>query len=351
MLCDTVVRAAETWNNPFGIKKARGADAAFLRKWLAESAALVRNSERFVLDQDAIRVITHVQESKPATLLAGTGIVRVPHQRVWVEFGSDEFLSALNEIGTRNTWSKYGQGGHVGLLIKATDQTFQRGIYQVVFQETARSCPVRYPIAVAFDFSNPDENTVHRFRAEKNILMEGSSIRSFSETNPGIAHRHHENKEHEQALVDLNNLFLVLHHQKACGVLNAVAQGRDIDQAYLHRKWVRLVGFYTRTVMSCLMLLNSRNLAQTTFMSAPAINRSLCKGQTQVRLSHGKVSINLSKVQRNRDIAGSSDSADTPLHSVRGHWKVRKTGVFYWRPFDRGNPAQGTITRNYHVTA
>jgi hypothetical protein len=42
----------------------------------------------------------------------------------------------------------------------------------------------------------------------------------------------------------------------------------------------------------------------------------------------------LSRIQRNR--IGSDNPIDIQAHPVRGHWKLRSTGLFWWSPFIRG---------------
>jgi hypothetical protein len=37
------------------------------------------------------------------------------------------------------------------------------------------------------------------------------------------------------------------------------------------------------------------------------------------------------------------------LHMVRGHFKVRRTGVFFWNAFQRGNPALGFMHKDYEL--
>ena len=38
-----------------------------------------------------------------------------------------------------------------------------------------------------------------------------------------------------------------------------------------------------------------------------------------------------------------------PLHTVRGHFKQRKTGLFWWSPFIRGHIENGAVDKDYRV--
>jgi len=66
-------------------------------------------------------------------------------------------------------------------------------------------------------------------------------------------------------------------------------------------------------------------------------------------LSHHVVKIRIGDRQAAR---ASAEGAGSPLryHMCRGHWKIRKTGVFFWRSFWRGDAALGTIEKDYEVT-
>jgi hypothetical protein len=38
------------------------------------------------------------------------------------------------------------------------------------------------------------------------------------------------------------------------------------------------------------------------------------------------------------------------MHMVRGHWKVRKTGIYFWHPHFRGDKSKGVIEKDYQLT-
>jgi hypothetical protein len=49
--------------------------------------------------------------------------------------------------------------------------------------------------------------------------------------------------------------------------------------------------------------------------------------------------------QRMADARGVNREA-ARQHLVRGHFKIRKTGVYWWAPFLRGDARHGTIKRH-----
>jgi hypothetical protein len=48
-------------------------------------------------------------------------------------------------------------------------------------------------------------------------------------------------------------------------------------------------------------------------------------------------------------VDGSRDNTPMREHFVRGHWKVRKSGIFFWHPYLRGNRDIGRVEKTYDV--
>jgi hypothetical protein len=46
---------------------------------------------------------------------------------------------------------------------------------------------------------------------------------------------------------------------------------------------------------------------------------------------------------------GDADSAQLRAHFVRGHFKVRKTGIFWWSAYQRGDPKLGFVHKDYKL--
>jgi len=49
--------------------------------------------------------------------------------------------------------------------------------------------------------------------------------------------------------------------------------------------------------------------------------------------------------------AGATSAHDIRMHFVRGHFKVRKTGTFWWTPHKRGNKLIGRVEKDYVASA
>lgn len=107
--------------------------------------------------------------------------------------------------------------------------------------------------------------------------------------------------------------------------------------------------FILRAAMVGLALMNSRNLVTIEARDPAKINKARKLRGKRAMLSFSEVRVNLSRRdQRTADQIGST-SADIRQHIVRGHFKVRKGGVYWWRPFLRGSAEAGQVIRRGYI--
>jgi hypothetical protein len=102
-------------------------------------------------------------------------------------------------------------------------------------------------------------------------------------------------------------------------------------------------------VRSILLLLNSKNLTHSEDTPAPErLNRQRAKAGRLPLLGHTKIRIKLSRALQQR--AGEERQKEASrLHAVRGHFKVRASGVYWWSDFMRGDPTRGSLRGTYKI--
>lgn len=95
--------------------------------------------------------------------------------------------------------------------------------------------------------------------------------------------------------------------------------------------------------------LNSRNLIEVESTDLTRLNRSRQRRGKLPLFDHKVVRINRDIRQMIRDEAHSesNDASGIRTHWRRGHFKVRKTGVFWWSPHIAGKPELGQIEKKY----
>jgi len=102
-------------------------------------------------------------------------------------------------------------------------------------------------------------------------------------------------------------------------------------------------------LMGVLSLLNSKNVVEFTPVSFAKKNKAAVKDGRLPLFEYHEISIHQRYTKRNMDPATAGDGKKFRFHWCRGHFKVRKTGVFFWSSHGRGDPKLGSIGKDYHV--
>ena len=108
--------------------------------------------------------------------------------------------------------------------------------------------------------------------------------------------------------------------------------------------WIGEPGY----IIATLALLNSHNASEIAVVNPPQNKRRKLVGKPLL-FDYHMLCIPQRYKQRNIPATG-DDPVQLRAHFVRGHFKVRKTGVFFWSPYQRGNPALGFVHKDYALT-
>ncbi len=348
MLCDDVIHAANPrmWRRPFGLRRPQGA----LRNWLMIAANRVRSAQRFAISAEALHVISHVAQSKPSSLMAGLGIARLPFHKLFIEYDwNQRFRILVDEFDYPDLREDKAKKLRFGLLASATDETLQRGTVHLLTKYDDYT-PTMGPIYLDFDFAL-ENNLVRQRHAERGTLATVESVKNNTnnrhpkEYSPRFVNQPSET----DAMTEMNNIFDVCYDPEAKPHLEQIGEdGQDAINKYVN-SWRVNMGGEARFFLGTIMLLNSRNLADVKEVSVRDANRVRRSNDLQSIVTHHRVSIKLTKVSRNRMNSQGIPVGEMAYHMVRGHWKVRKTGVFFWRPHFAGNRDKGTVVKDYDV--
>lgn len=103
-------------------------------------------------------------------------------------------------------------------------------------------------------------------------------------------------------------------------------------------------------VLAVLALLNTRNASVREQVSMSKINKKrAASGRYELQEYHVLKIHPRVKARMVQAGGGRGGSMELAHHIVRGHWKVRRTGVFWWHPFWRGDPEKGKVEKGYQV--
>jgi hypothetical protein len=102
--------------------------------------------------------------------------------------------------------------------------------------------------------------------------------------------------------------------------------------------------------LAVMALLNAKNGASAVYIPAPeALNARRRKAGKPEKVDYHQLTLRLGPHDAPRARGGVSDRGAMRAHTVRGHFKIRKSGVYWWRPFIRGEVAEGFARKSYKV--
>jgi hypothetical protein len=110
------------------------------------------------------------------------------------------------------------------------------------------------------------------------------------------------------------------------------------------RDWGSEVHF----LLSTLALLNAQNAVEVEPVSKDTHNAKRSR-KGQFPLSSHKVIHIHPRLQALASSTTGSDRHPLRAHMVRGHFKHRKSGLYWWSPFMRGDRNLGLVTKDYQL--
>lgn len=260
-------------------------------------------------------------------------VCRVPFERTWVEVrfkDRPKVIARLDrplEIGTETP-------GRVGLLIEPTGLP---GIYALTLAWDTPSFAGPMPLNISIVGALAD-------------LSGGESPPEVMQTLQDGLYGVDANGSKERGPMPLPMTFMMggAHFLPLAKALHENAPEKAsmfVERA--QADWAGEPWFW----MAVLALLNSRNGASVTAGDdRTKLNRARAKGGKPALVDYHVLTVRLNKAERAAMRAGEVTHASMRAHVVRGHFKLRKTGLYWWRPFVRGDLSRGFADKGYALT-
>jgi hypothetical protein len=123
-----------------------------------------------------------------------------------------------------------------------------------------------------------------------------------------------------------------------------IEEAYDLIQQLARSDWAGEVAY----LLAVIGLMNARNASDTVASNLGKLNRARIKRAERPLFEHHILKIH---EHQQRRVSSISSATHAPMrgHFVSGHWKVRKTGIYFWRPFKRGDFRRGTISKDYRL--
>jgi hypothetical protein len=356
MLCDDICERACRPLGRLNLPPDLAALAEAQQQLVVGLAAKVRDAQCFVLTRTALACIEVVRSARPSTLLSAKEFMRPPFRRVWFEFCRADLLSTVGEVIPLGPGSN--RYARMGMLIETTDQTERRGVAYSAFSVDRSEHPeaqrlgIKPPLitvleaALLFDFM--DGQTTQTARRQLNLVPAMRDLHEEVEHLRRLAKGSINVEQEARALKVLNDMVCGVEIERCDSAFHDHALFRPALNELLQRHHEELA-IDASLVPAFLVMINSRNAIASSAPDLRRLNRSRERSGKLPMLEHKILDVPISRVQRNGLAALGISSGDIRQHWVRGHFKVRRTGVYWWAAHRRGDADQGIIRNTYRM--
>lgn len=299
-------------------------------------AAYLRKSERFVFSDECMHAAWDVSQGKPSSLLSALDMVRAPFKETWLEWNGGSY-----GVGERG--NKYGTPvpERVGAHIQALDDDMRRIGITFAWRHAGKPISI-CPVGIVANWHDKWRLGAIKYASESDDQFR----RRAKSLVPARRAKWLDSDEELKALRELSerqtpaiNPYMKEYFE-AAERRGSQAQVRSMfDQA------MRDIEGEGSVVFALLCLMNSRNCVETAVGDQRAERQSRRARGKKPPLSYSTVTINLSRRDQRIAEGVGATPAEIREHIVRGHFKVRRTGVFWWRPFFRGDAEIGRVER------
>jgi hypothetical protein len=337
---------------------------------LTSLGSAIKTAQRFKLADDVTLACKELIHSRPSTLNAALPLCRLPYPSIWVE--------ARGGLGRQHITAKDRQTPvKQGVLVESNSDTGQTGAMTVAWSyrtEPGRLELSHTPFAIYFDW-RADYAVSDLVNATHAKLLKKTNDDPFlTAMTTGIVHKFQNRLSHTQLSEAMRNAGQeYARYAMDPNEVEALDQVERRLQIGLSPHAVRFLQFVLPKIppmeitrwldgwvtdtdgegpfIECfLAMLNSHNpCLEHIKADLSRLNKSRIKRSRTPFLDHVETRLALSRSQANRARAAGLTREQARQHLVRGHFKLRKTGVYWWSPFLRGDPRRPVGRKDYTV--
>jgi hypothetical protein len=354
MLADRLIETALTYNGP-----------KFLCEEFAYAAAKVKAAQRFVVSEDVRGAVRSLLTSRPSTLIEASRFARLPFEKCWFEWKPPGQANIhAGQLPVRRCGAMMEQFGPHGFTLWTAWEFDPAALRAEMVVEVERQLPgqpydelddsvvPRFGISslvAAYDLADLDAPTLMdsdpRWFRQRPVTME-DALRQRNDEKNSLKWALKDPKEWA-AIKKLEERSAFRVHEEVHGSAKIAAQ---VNTAGGIGSIVHDVQDEMGHLFATLILMNSKNCVHIA-PAEPAVklNKARRKRGKPELLPYSTVHIELSKSQQRAVEGGLITREEARRHLVRGHFKVRASGVFWWGDFLRGSAARGTVERSAHI--
>lgn len=310
-------------------------------------------AEKFVLDPQASVMAAGVAMSRPSSILAALDFARLPFDPFWIEFANADARQAMASLGSplKPTGDRGITIERSGFLIRSEGESLVVEYVYTLRTETGIRSLDQSPVRARFSLKGMSEGS----RAMLELLAPVD--RDVPKIATGKVQDHirmlHTSPAEAAADLELRARYVTSLNPAVAQVRkNVVAlHGEAHVDSLERRQGEEMYRLFTLQALPALILLNCRNAVAPERVPAPErLNRQRAKKGRPPVPEHVLVKIHLSPERRLARQAAGGGRAAARGGLVIGHFKVRKSGVWWWSPHWRGSHEGKTPERTFVLT-
>lgn len=302
---------------------------------------LLKSAQCFSMSEDVALISMEICRSKPSSILSALDMARVPYPLTWIEW------EPSHRIAERD--NNKPQPRRVGCLLD-TDAAGSKGMFILAWTHGTGPGDISLdPVGLLFDW---DLNSKEPVAAQYARAMGIKDIWTIEQRRTEVGkipmalrwEKYSSVETERQASIDLNLRNQIVPVDFCLPFLHKAQMlpGTPHFESYCDD----LAGELP-FIEAFLLLLNSRNtIVEQTHEDLTRLNKARAKRKRPPLKEFITTRIKLNRIQRNRTALGTQHEVRT--HLCRGHFKLRKSGVYWWSAHMRGTGAP--LRRDYQVT-
>lgn len=292
----------------------------------------IKRAQRFDLSAEVMRSAQTIMRSPIEAQHRALNLCRLPFMETWFEwpggFTGEPTDRPFTEVPKR-----------MGALVRC-ERSWQRGSIVWAWHNRKSGFSI-CPLALTFDWREEPEPLEDI--SQRAAMMDDAAWQRLGEQFPRAR------SSSREAMIEEQRRFGVI----MCPLMVTLMAAASLTGSYaqilrLAEKDIEGEGPLLR---AAIMLMNSRNLSEAVPRPAAVkLNRARMKSGKAPLLDYTHIQIKLTRALGMRAGMAADPRAPSRLHLVRGHFKIRRTGVFWWSPHPRGDTSRGEVrTQTRHV--
>jgi hypothetical protein len=314
---------------------------------VARACELLQQAQRFVFEPEAVEAVVNLIHSKPSSLFeAAAQFTRLPFDVCWIEWPTPDIAPLLStQLRTKRTGALLHKVFRPETFSMITAWSYTKEALQ---QETSKLNDPVYKL---------DSIGMSELCAEVNFDLRAKPG-GFQVKNLWEPPKDPRETTAAHALENRIGFYVQgeQHKDESCAEQSRRLTFENMTRFY-GREFAESklcdVAQEVKPVIGMLILLNSKNCVSTARVEPPPkLNKARVKRGALPFVSYTTVNINLGRRDARQASAYGVSAEEIRQHLVRGHFKIRKTGVYWWRNHIRGLAAAGAVEHSgYKVKA